>query len=164
MPVPPVYETAIAIGANLGDSAATVRAAMTDLSRIGTARAWSGLYRNPSEADDGQPDYVNAVARLATTLPAEPLLAELLAIERMHGRVRLCPGAARTLDLDLIWHSAGACALPGLQIPHPRAHRRPFVLVPLAEVWPDLELPGGTAAALAAALSARCRARLLRLA
>jgi len=104
----------------------------------------------------GQPEYVNAVAEIATTLAPLELLDHLLAVERAEGRSR---GAkrwqARTLDLDLLLHGVRRVRSPRLTLPHPGAHRRPFVVHPLAEIAPDARIPGhGCAAELAARVPA----------
>jgi 2-amino-4-hydroxy-6-hydroxymethyldihydropteridine diphosphokinase len=91
-----------------------------------------------------QPDYVNAVAQVATRLSPEDLLSALLAIERRQGRERnpAQRNGPRTLDLDLLLHGDAVRSDPDLTLPHPGAHERDFVLVPLAEIAPDLVIPG----------------------
>jgi 2-amino-4-hydroxy-6-hydroxymethyldihydropteridine diphosphokinase len=89
-----------------------------------------------------QPDYVNAVARINTTLAPSELLAELQAIETAHGRVREERWGARTLDLDLLLYGSITIDRPDLTVPHPGISERAFVLFPLFEVVPDLEIPG----------------------
>ena len=103
----------------------------------------------------GQPNYVNGVARLAGAAEPAALLAALRAIEAAFGRERGEPNAARTLDLDLIAIGALIRDSPDPVLPHPRAHRRAFVMVPLAEVAPDWVHPrlGLSATALAARLA-----------
>lgn len=101
----------------------------------------SSLYRSASVGAAG-PDYLNAVVELRTTLAPDALLAELQRIEALHGRERSYPNAPRTLDLDLLAHGAVQQATPELTLPHPRLHERAFVLRPLAEIAPDLQLPG----------------------
>jgi 2-amino-4-hydroxy-6-hydroxymethyldihydropteridine diphosphokinase len=86
----------------------------------------------------GEPLFLNAVVAGTTTLDARSLLEELLGIEREFGRERPYPGAARTLDLDLILIGDEVIDEPGLQVPHPRFRTRFFVLGPLAEIAPDL--------------------------
>ena len=88
------------------------------------------------------PDFFNAVAELRTRLQPLALLRQLQAIENRHGRVRTVRNAPRTLDLDLLLWSDCTLQTPELTLPHPRMHRRAFVLKPLAELAPDLVLPG----------------------
>jgi 2-amino-4-hydroxy-6-hydroxymethyldihydropteridine diphosphokinase len=82
------------------------------------------------------------VAAVATRLTPAALLATLFDLEQRHGRVRLARNAARTLDLDLLLYDEIRQVSPTLTLPHPRLHLRAFVLVPLAEIAPDLQLPG----------------------
>ncbi|WP_431285245.1 2-amino-4-hydroxy-6-hydroxymethyldihydropteridine diphosphokinase [Humitalea sp. 24SJ18S-53] len=150
----------VALGANLPgpDGAtpeATLAAAVGALGRLPGLRlvGVSQFWRTPSEPP-GSPDYVNAVARLAGDAVPEALLAALQAIEAAAGRVRHHINAPRTLDLDIIGMGGLVRDLPDPVIPHPRAHLRRFVLVPLAEVAPDWVHPqtGLTAAAMTEAL------------
>ena len=89
-----------------------------------------------------QPDFVNAVAAIRTSLTPRALLDALLAIEREHGRVRDFPNAPRTLDLDIALYGERVLHEPGLSIPHPRMHQRAFVMAPLAQIAPDAIVPG----------------------
>jgi 2-amino-4-hydroxy-6-hydroxymethyldihydropteridine diphosphokinase len=133
----------VGVGANLGDAQSTVRAALQALDRLPLTRrvATSSLYRSaPVEASG--PDFINAVAELHTTLPALALLHRLQAIETTFGRVRSVRNAPRTLDLDLLGHGDLIAQSDELTLPHPRAHLRAFVLLPLAEINPGLSLPG----------------------
>jgi 2-amino-4-hydroxy-6-hydroxymethyldihydropteridine diphosphokinase len=137
----------VAIGANLGDPVATVRSAFADLRAIPAARflAASSLYRTAPVGLRNQPDFINAVALLevdSAALPAPSLLERLFAIEAAFGRVRSVRNAPRTLDLDLLLYGDAQLNLPGLTLPHPRLTERAFVLAPLAEISPDLVVPG----------------------
>jgi 2-amino-4-hydroxy-6-hydroxymethyldihydropteridine diphosphokinase len=134
----------VALGANLGDPAATVRAAFTALSALPTSRLVqaSSLYRTAPVGFAGQPDFVNAVAEVATGLEPERLLAALLTIEQDFGRRRGEKNGPRTLDLDLLLYGDRQIERPGLTLPHPRMHLRAFVLMPLAEIAPQLAIPG----------------------
>jgi 2-amino-4-hydroxy-6-hydroxymethyldihydropteridine diphosphokinase len=134
----------VALGSNLGDPAAKVRAGFEALAMMRDTRlaAISSLYRNPPVGYAEQPDFVNAVAKIETGLEPRALLDALLAIERRFGRVRDFPNAPRTLDLDIVLYASDIIAEPGLTIPHPRMHERAFVVVPLAEIAPDLIVPG----------------------
>ena len=144
----------IGLGANLGDPEAQVRRALLALAGLPGTRlvAASSLYRSAPVGYTVQPDFVNAVAQIETRLGAEALLRELLATEARFGRVRQFPNAPRTLDLDLLLYGDRVIAEPGLIVPHPRMHERAFVLAPLAEIAPDIAIPGkGRAGALLAA-------------
>jgi 2-amino-4-hydroxy-6-hydroxymethyldihydropteridine diphosphokinase len=135
----------VALGANLGDAGATVRDAIAALDRLPATRvgAVSSLYRTaPHGVDDDQPDYVNAVVQVTTRLVPEALLQLLHRVERAHGRTRGARNAPRTLDLDLLLYDSRRFATPAVAVPHPRMHERAFVLRPLAEIAPDLSIPG----------------------
>jgi len=125
----------IGLGANLGDTHATLTAALAKLAATPgvTACEASSFYRSAPVDADG-PDYINAVARLSTTLTPLALLDALQALEHQHGRLRPWRNAPRTLDLDLLLYDALTMTHPRLTLPHPRAHERAFVLVPLLEV------------------------------
>ncbi|WP_141054162.1 2-amino-4-hydroxy-6-hydroxymethyldihydropteridine diphosphokinase [Tepidiphilus succinatimandens] len=155
----------VALGANLGEAETTVRAAIAALGRLpGTQLvAASSLYRTaPLEVPEPQPDYINAVARLATTLTPHALLDELLALEARFGRVRPYRWAPRALDLDLLLYGDVVLDTPRLTLPHPRLHRRAFVLEPLLELDSFLEAPGlGPLSAWRARLSNQDVERLL---
>jgi 2-amino-4-hydroxy-6-hydroxymethyldihydropteridine diphosphokinase len=133
----------VGIGANLGDARATVGAALNALSVLPGTRlvTQSSLYASAPVDAEG-PDFVNAVAELRCTLPPLALLRELQRIEADFGRERPYRNAPRTLDLDLLMFGERALDSAELVLPHPRAHLRAFVLVPLAELQPALCLPG----------------------
>lgn len=136
----------IGLGGNLGDAAATLRAAFSQLAQLpgSSLIGQSRLYRTPAWGVEAQPDFINAVAALRTTRAPLDLLADLLAIERDFGRDRSREQrwGPRTLDLDLLLYGDAVLDVPGLQLPHPRLHERAFVLVPLLELAPALEIPG----------------------
>ena len=150
---------AIGLGANLGDAAATLRDALAEIARlpgIELLRA-SRLYRTPAWGRTEQPDFINAVALVDTAMPARDLLDALLAIERGFGRVRVDGErwGPRTLDLDLLLFGDAAIDEPGLRVPHPHLHERAFALLPLAEIAPQLAIPGiGSVAVIAAGMAA----------
>jgi len=153
----------VALGANLDDPAATLRAAFDALAALPGTRlvARSALYRSAPVGVSGQPDYLNAVAALDTQLSAPALLAALLAIETARGRTRDYHHAPRTLDLDLLLYADEVIDQPGLAVPHPRMHERAFVLVPLAEIAPAAVIPGrGPVAALLAGVQSQAIERL----
>ncbi|HEX4987005.1 MAG TPA: 2-amino-4-hydroxy-6-hydroxymethyldihydropteridine diphosphokinase [Burkholderiales bacterium] len=135
----------VALGANLDDPVRQVRQAIAELGAIEGTRvlAVSSLYRTAPVGYADQPDFINAVASLGTTLPPRALLDALQAIEDRHGRRRTAPNAPRTLDLDLLTYDDAAIDDEGLTVPHPRMHERAFVLVPLAEIAPRAQLRGG---------------------
>ena len=129
----------VALGANLGDARATVRAALLALDRLPQTRLLraSGLYRTaPWEASG--PDFINAVAAVETGLDPHELLRALQALELQAGRERPYRNAPRTLDLDLLLYGDAVIYTPDLIVPHPRLRERAFVLVPLAEIAPAL--------------------------
>ena len=134
----------VALGANLGDPAATIRAAFGALANLPESRVvhCSSLYRTAPVGNTEQPEFINAVAALETTLAPESLLDALFDIEARFGRIRTKKNGPRTLDLDLLLYNNQQLNLPRLTLPHPRLHLRAFVLYPLAELAPDLQLPG----------------------
>ena len=127
---------AVALGSNMGDRAGYLRAALGEMGRLGTVHAISGLYETAPIGGPDQDPYLNAVAILETSLPPQELLFGLQAIEADHDRVRDVRWAPRTIDLDIVAMDGGTVDDTKLQIPHPRAVERRFVLQPLAEVWP----------------------------
>jgi 2-amino-4-hydroxy-6-hydroxymethyldihydropteridine diphosphokinase len=133
----------VALGANLGERRAALGAAFAALGRLPGTRlvGHSSLWSSPPLEADG-PDYLNAVALLHTSLDPFELLAALQAIELTQGRTRSYRNAPRTLDLDLLLHGHAVLDTPALTLPHPRMTARAFVLRPLAELAPDLEIPG----------------------
>ena len=141
----------IALGANLGDPVATVKAAILALRELAQAEfiAASSLYRTAPVGLKHQPDFINAVVELVAVVPAPTLLESLFEIEARFGRQRSVKNAPRTLDLDLLLYGDEVSNDPYLALPHPRMHERAFVLAPLAEIAPRLTIPGrGTVADL----------------
>jgi 2-amino-4-hydroxy-6-hydroxymethyldihydropteridine diphosphokinase len=134
----------VALGANLNDPVAQVRAGAAALDRLPDTHriACSSLYRTAPVGRTDQPDFINAVCAIETGLPARELMQALLEIERQHGRVRDIAGGPRTLDLDLLLYGDSVLDEPGLTVPHPRLHERAFVLYPLQEIAPGLAIPG----------------------
>jgi 2-amino-4-hydroxy-6-hydroxymethyldihydropteridine diphosphokinase len=143
----------IALGANLGDGAATLRIAVSGIDALPLTRvvARSSLYRSVPLQATG-PDYWNAVVRVRTALSPDALLDALLAIEAAQGRQRPAGevNAPRTLDLDLLRYGELRRQTERLTLPHPRMAQRAFVLAPLADVWPEGLIDGMSIAALAA--------------
>lgn len=127
----------VGLGANLGDPQATLRWALDALAHTPGVRLVqaSSLYRS-APVDASGPDFVNAVAKIATTLNAMALLHALQRIEDAAGRERPYRNAPRTLDLDLLLYGDGRIDSPTLTVPHPRMQERAFVLLPMQEVAP----------------------------
>lgn len=140
----PTHIAHIGLGANLADPEKQVRAALDELAATQgiVLERKSSLYRTAPIGYDNQPDFINAVARVRTTLEPQALLDALLDIERTHGRVREFLNAPRTLDLDVLLYEDRVINTDTLNVPHPRAHLRAFVLLPLLEVSPDVVIPG----------------------
>ena len=128
----------VALGANLGDPARALREALQRLSEAPGVRLvrTSSVYRT-APIDSSGPDYLNAVAEIATTLTAPDLLTALQAIEQCAGRERPYRNAPRTLDLDLLLYGSARIHSATLTVPHPRMGERAFVLVPLSEIAPE---------------------------
>ena len=155
----------IALGANLVDPITQVRAALAALDQIPGTRvaSASSLYSTAAITADKQPDYVNAVAAVETTLTADDLLSALFDIENRFGRQRQYHHAPRTLDLDLLLYEDQIIDTERLQVPHPRMHLRAFVLEPLNEIAPEIDIPGrGKAAAWLPAVSTQRIEKLAR--
>ena len=134
----------VALGSNLDDPRAQVQRGFEALAALPESRllARSRLYRTPPWGITGQPDFINAAARLETSLSPRDLLGALVAIETRAGRVRGVRNGPRVLDLDLLLYGDRQIDEPGLVVPHPRLHERAFVLLPLADIAPELEVPG----------------------
>jgi len=153
----------VALGANIGDPAATVVSALAALAGLPESRVLrtSPLYRTAPVGLRNQPDFINAAAALETALGAEVLLDALLDLEVRFGRRRRDRNGPRTLDLDLLLYDDSEIDLPRLTLPHPRLHLRAFVLRPLAEIAPDLTIPGrGSVAAWLPAVATQGIVRL----
>lgn len=135
----------IALGSNLEDPVKQVNIGFDELAHMKDSRLVraSALYSGApiGESYTGQPDFVNAVAKIETLLSPQALLNTLLLIELKHGRNRKVPNSARTLDLDLLLYGQSKIDETDLIIPHPRMHTRAFVLVPLLEVDDDCMIP-----------------------
>ncbi|HEY2325971.1 MAG TPA: 2-amino-4-hydroxy-6-hydroxymethyldihydropteridine diphosphokinase [Gaiellaceae bacterium] len=140
----------VGLGSNLGDREALIRRAAELLG----ARRLSTIVETEPWGYEQQPLFLNAVAEVETSLPARALLEQLLDVERQLGRERIGPRwGPRTIDLDLLVYGDEAIGEPGLSVPHPEIAGRLFVLEPLAELAPSLEIPGvGTVSALLARL------------
>ncbi len=156
----------IGLGSNLEDPQGQLQRAFVELDGLPGTRivTLSSLYHSaplgsPDQLDlASQPDFVNAVAKVATELAPQAMLQALLQIEHQHGRERTTRNAPRTLDLDVLLYDEMRLNEHGLTIPHPQMHRRAFVLQPLVEIAPDISIPGIGPARLALA---GCRDQVL---
>ena len=135
----------VGIGSNLKEPLQQVDQACQALSRLPatTLEARAPRYRSRALGPAGQPDYVNTVARLKTTLEPEPLLDLLQDIEQRQGRERSLRWGPRTLDLDILLYGNIKRDTDRLTLPHPQLAHRDFVLQPLLDLEPDLQLPDG---------------------
>jgi len=152
----------VGLGSNLDQPIAQIRQAFQAFESIPQTRLirHAGLYRNPPLGPP-QPDYVNSVAALDTGLAPHDLLAALQAVEWSQGRVRgALRWGPRTLDLDLLLYGERTIDCEDLVVPHPRLHERAFVLIPLHEIAPRIEIPGY--GPLEALLGAVAGAKLVR--
>jgi 2-amino-4-hydroxy-6-hydroxymethyldihydropteridine diphosphokinase len=129
----------VGLGANLGDREETIRAAVAELPDV---VAVSPLRETDPVGVADQPQFLNGVAALETELAPRELLDVLLAVERRLGRERRERWGPRTIDLDLLLYGDEVIDEDGLKIPHPRLHERRFVLEPLADLAPQLVVPG----------------------
>ncbi|NQY26546.1 MAG: 2-amino-4-hydroxy-6-hydroxymethyldihydropteridine diphosphokinase [Piscirickettsiaceae bacterium] len=138
-----ISQVYIGLGSNLGDPIAQVKSAIAALNNLECVSviACSSLYASPPMGPQDQPDYINAVAELATRLSAHELLDQLQAVEQQQGRMRNRHWGERTLDLDLLVYGERVIDDDRLHVPHPGIALRSFVLYPLAEIAPDLEIP-----------------------
>ncbi|MEJ6668309.1 MAG: 2-amino-4-hydroxy-6-hydroxymethyldihydropteridine diphosphokinase [Alcaligenes aquatilis] len=133
------------MGANLGEARQTLETAAAELAAAaGIQNLTLAHFYSTAPVDSSGPDYVNTVVSFTCTLAPEALLDLLQAIEHEHGRTRLYRNAPRTLDLDLLLYGQEQINTERLIVPHPRMHERAFVLVPLADLAPELELAQGS--------------------
>jgi 2-amino-4-hydroxy-6-hydroxymethyldihydropteridine diphosphokinase len=136
----------IGLGSNLDDPKSQLERAFAAVERLRGTRLYlrSRLYRNPPMGPQDQPDYINAVAGLLTQLSARDLLQALQGIEHGAGRDRAAAErwGPRPLDLDILTYGQQAIEQPGLHVPHPGIAERNFVLLPLLELAPGLQIPG----------------------
>jgi 2-amino-4-hydroxy-6-hydroxymethyldihydropteridine diphosphokinase len=143
----------LALGANVGDRAATLQAAVDGLAAQTQVVALSAIYETVPVGGPAQPDFYNAVVLVDTTLAASDLLAVAQSLETAAGRVRLEHWGPRTLDVDVLAYGDERSDDPDLTLPHPRAHERAFVVLPWLEIEPGGAISGhGTLAELAVKL------------
>ena len=133
----------IGIGSNLGDREFLIRKAVEALRQLPQTNVSgvSSLYDTEPVGETDQPPFLNAVAWIETELPARELLWQMLLIEKRMGRVRARRWGPRPIDLDLLFYDDEVIEEPDLQVPHPEAHRRAFVLLPLLELDPNVRHP-----------------------
>ncbi|THK41913.1 2-amino-4-hydroxy-6-hydroxymethyldihydropteridine diphosphokinase [Methylophaga sp. SB9B] len=134
----------IGLGSNLENPLQQIKTAIDDLQSLADINivSVSSLYQSPPMGPVDQPDYINAVLALETSLNPHQLLDALQSVEQLHGRVRKRHWGERTLDLDILLYGDQILDDERLKIPHPGMHERAFVLYPLAEIAPDIEIPG----------------------
>ena len=130
-------EVLLGLGANVGDSLAQLTLANERLARTGSIVAVSSVYRSAPVGYRDQPDFYNVVLTGRTQLSPKELLTGIHEIEHALGRTRPFPNAPRTIDIDILAYGDLVVDAPELTLPHPRMHRRAFVLVPLAEIAPE---------------------------
>jgi len=162
---PALHLAFVALGANLAEPMLQVQAAGAALAAQPDFRLLrlSSLYRTAPLGIHAQPDFINAVAAIETSLQPAHLLEALFAIERQFGRQRNFRNSPRTLDLDLLLYDDLMLAEDHLCLPHPRMHLRAFVIAPLVEIAPDCRIPGrGYASAWLPALSQQRIEKLAR--
>lgn len=140
----------IGLGANVGSPEASIHRAVELLDQTPETLvvALSELRWTDPVGYVDQPRFLNGAVAVETTLSAQALLDRLLEIEQELGRRRTTPNGPRTIDLDLLLYDQVELALPGLELPHPRLHLRCFALQPLAELDPELIVPGRGSVAL----------------
>ncbi|WP_047541326.1 2-amino-4-hydroxy-6-hydroxymethyldihydropteridine diphosphokinase [Methylotenera versatilis] len=133
----------IALGSNLQNPVMQVKQAFIALSQLTNSSLIqvSSLYQSEPVGYENQPDFINAAAEISTTLSPDELLDALLTIENQAGRERPFANAPRILDCDLLCYDNVEMQSHKLTLPHPRMHLRGFVLLPLAEIAPDLSIP-----------------------
>jgi len=138
-----VTRYAIGLGSNLGDRRQILGRAVADLGELGEVVAVSGLYETDPVEGPEQGRYLNAVVLVDSDLDALELLEGCQLIEAAAGRVREVRWGPRTLDVDIITTDGPAVSTASLEVPHPRARLREFVLRPLVDVWPEAPIGGG---------------------
>jgi 2-amino-4-hydroxy-6-hydroxymethyldihydropteridine diphosphokinase len=133
----------IGLGSNLANPQTQVLSAQNELAKLPQTRliAASSLYKSPPMGPQDQPDYINAVAALETSLSPNDLLDHLKKVEQQHGRVKQRHWGERTLDLDILLYGQQQIEEEHLHVPHKGIAERAFVLYPLAEIAPELVIP-----------------------
>ena len=151
-----VNQAVLSLGGNIGDREQTLKNAISeiedikDVELVSTSSFYESVAVTLSGEDENAPKFLNCVIKINTKLEPKKLLKKLFEIENNHGRVRLERWGPRTLDIDIIVFGSEFVQTKSLQIPHPRAHQRGFVLIPWSEIDPEAVLPGhGSVAKLA---------------
>lgn len=136
----------VGIGSNIGDRESHLRLSLKELAALPTIEIGdvSSIYETAPVGVTEQQDFLNLVVLVRTTLPPNELLDILQGIENKMGRVRTVRWGPRVIDLDLLVYGGERIALPELTVPHPRLFERAFTLVPLAEIAPELIIPGAS--------------------
>ncbi|WP_310618441.1 2-amino-4-hydroxy-6-hydroxymethyldihydropteridine diphosphokinase [Flexibacterium corallicola] len=136
---------ALGLGSNLGDSNAYIKSAISILDQTPDIEviATSSHYRTPPWGPVPQDDYRNCCVTIRTSLSAQELLRTCLGVEEDLGRTREERWGPRTIDIDLLLYGDQTVQDEGLEVPHPRMAERAFVLIPLAEIWPDAHIGNG---------------------
>ncbi|WP_084399500.1 2-amino-4-hydroxy-6-hydroxymethyldihydropteridine diphosphokinase [Henriciella aquimarina] len=159
-------EAALAFGSNLGDSRAMIAHAMAVLDEMRgvSITRTSSFWRTPPWGVEDQPDFVNACALVATDLSPEALLTACKDLEKALGREEAVRWGPRLIDIDLLWMAGETRDSGALTLPHPRMTERAFVLVPLAEIAPALEIGGKSVRVHLDALAGEETARIVKMA
>lgn len=140
----------LGLGANVGDPQKSLSQALRELAKhpkIQLIQA-SSLYRTAPVGVLDQPDFLNAVVQIETALDPDALMTAMLGVEKKLGRVRTKRWGPRVIDIDVLLYGARQIETPLITAPHPRMHERAFVMTPLAEIAPDLRIPGDTKSAV----------------
>lgn len=154
----------IALGANIGERANQLSAAIKEMENVGlTVTKQSSVYETAPVGYTEQPSFYNMVVEVTSSLSAEEVLNQLQRIERELGRERLFKNGPRTIDLDILLYNGEDIQSKHLSVPHPRMHERAFVLVPLAEIAPQVEVDGRTIQSLLSDLPEADRKDVVRL-
>lgn len=140
----PWFRVAIGLGSNLDDPAKQIRIAVQSLQALDSIRqvVLSDLWASKPQGPQDQPDFVNAVCVCETCLTPMALLDDLQTLEQNQGRIKRRHWGERLIDLDILLYADQQIEQPDLVIPHPHMTQRDFVLIPLAQVWPEDHLPG----------------------